>query len=90
MGSNPSPATKFITMDGFIMIKEKGTKPRINLNGPEGNAFCLMGYARKWAKSLEYSQEDIEAVISDMMSGDYEHLLSVLETHFGKYVILER
>lgn len=74
------------------MIKKKSSsrKITIDLTGPEGNAFCLMGYARKWAKSLGYSQEEIDIVILEMMSGNYEHLLSVLETHFGKYVILEK
>ena len=36
------------------MIREKtyNAQPIIDLTGPEGNAFCLMGYARKFARQL--------------------------------------
>lgn len=74
------------------MIREKKQRRQvvINLTGPEGNAFCLMGYAKKWGRELGYSSSDIELMISDMMSSDYEHLVEVLDSHFGKYIILER
>lgn len=51
----------------------------IDLSGPEGNAFALMGYAKTWGKQLDL---DTNAIIADMMSGDYEHLLTVFESHF--------
>lgn len=66
-------------------IKDK--KPEIDLTGPEGNAFVLLGYARRWAKDLGLNADKIQ---TDMTSGDYEHLLSVLEKHFGDYVIFYR
>ena len=72
------------------MIRQKlqaSEKPIIDLTGPEGNAFVLLGYARRWAKQLNLDWAPIE---EGMMSGDYEHLLSVLEKHFGDYIILER
>lgn len=76
------------------MIREKSKAPTqpivIDLAGPEGNAFVLMGYARLLAKHLGYSPSDIELMISDMMSSDYEHLLEVFDSHFGELVILER
>ena len=74
------------------MIRKNKVKREvvIDLTGPEGNAFCLMGYARKFAKDLGLSPSDIELMISDMMSGDYEHLLEVFDSYFGDYVILER
>lgn len=73
------------------MIRKKTNKtPVIDLNGPDGNAFALMGYAKKWGKDLGYSPSDIELMISDMMSSDYEHLIKVFESYFGDYVILER
>jgi len=57
----------------------------IDLTGPEGNAFVLIGYASKWAKQLGLDEDEIQA---EMMSGDYDHLLSVLEKYFGKYIIM--
>ena len=59
----------------------------IDLTGPQGNAFYLMGLAKKYGKQLSLSTDDI---IADMMSGDYEHLLEVFDRHFGHFVTLER
>lgn len=63
------------------------SKPTIDLRGPGGNAFVLMGFARRWAKQKGLNWELIE---QDMMSSDYEHLLSVIEKHFDEDVILIR
>ena len=59
----------------------------IDLTGPDGNAFALMGYAKNLARQLEI---DSKPIIEDMMSGDYEHLLEVFEEHFGSVVTLYR
>jgi hypothetical protein len=71
------------------MIVAKDNKPtkaiEIDLTSPEGNAFVLLGYADKWAKQLSL---DSEAIQAEMMSGDYDHLLSVLEKYFGDYIIM--
>ena len=62
-------------------------RPEIDLCGPNGNAYALMAFARRWAKDLEL---DGDAILDDMKSGDYEHLLEVLEKHFGEYVTFYR
>ena len=62
----------------------------IDLAGPEGNAFALLGLASKYAKQLGFDQEDHERIQAEMMSGDYENLLQVFDENFGDYVILER
>jgi len=73
------------------MIKDKSnSKPTIDLTGPDGNAFALIGYARKFAKQLDFTKEQIETIIAEMMSGDYENLISVFDKNFGEYVDLER
>ena len=59
----------------------------IDLTGPDGNAFALMGYANRFAKQLEL---DSKAITNEMMSGDYENLLEVFDRNFGDFVILER
>lgn len=71
------------------MIREKtyGEKPVIDLTGPEGNAFCLMGYARRFSRQLGL---DSEKVIGEMMRGDYQNLVNVFDGYFGDFVILEK
>ena len=72
----------------FKSINEKLSLPiEIDLTGPDGNAFQLIAYASKWAKQLGLDPEPIR---QDMMSGDYEHLLQVLENHFGEFVTFYR
>lgn len=62
-------------------------KIEIDLQGPEGNAFVLMGYAQKWCKQLGI---DSKPIIEDMRSSDYEHLLEVMETNFGHFITMYR
>lgn len=72
------------------MIREKQPQNGpiiIDITGPDGNAFALMGYAKRFAKQLGM---DSKSIIEDMMSGDYENLLEVFDSHFGDFVILER
>lgn len=71
------------------MIRKKTNlnKPVIDLTGPEGNAFCLLGYAYRYAKQLGLNGKEIT---KEMQSGDYENLLEVFEKYFGDYVIMER
>jgi len=59
----------------------------IDLTGPDGNAFALLGYATKFAKQLNFDEKKIT---TEMMNGDYEELLEVFDRYFGDYVILER
>jgi len=61
--------------------------PVIDLTGPQGNAFFLLGTAQKWAKELGFN---VDAVLDEMESGDYENLVQVFDSYFGDYVILER
>ena len=72
----------------MIRDKQQQTGPIvIDLTGPDGNAFALMGLANKLAKQLGL---DSEIIINDMTSSDYENLLEVFDSNFGDYVILER
>jgi len=75
------------------MIREKELTTSeivIDLTGPEGNAFVLLGYAQRFAKQLGYDREEIDELMGKMQSGDYENLIQVFDDHFGPYVILER
>jgi hypothetical protein len=62
----------------------------IDLAGPNGNAFALLGYAKNLGRQLDLTKEQIDLVITDMQSGDYENLIQVFDKHFGAFVILER
>ena len=57
----------------------------INISGPDGNAFALMGYAQTFAKQLGI---DSKPIIDDMMSGDYDNLLDVFKNNFSDVVEL--
>ena len=71
------------------MIREKTLKDEVivDLTGPEGNAYVLLGYAKQWSKELDI---DFNVVKSEMTSGDYENLLVVIDKYFGDFVIFER
>jgi hypothetical protein len=52
----------------------------IDLDGPDGNAFVLLGFAASWARQLDLD----EKMVTDWMkSGDYVTLLAVFERFFG-------
>jgi hypothetical protein len=72
-----------------MAIKKKVSKStiEIDLTGPNGNAFYLLGTARKLSKQLGL---DSEAIQTEMMSGNYENLLKVFDKHFGHFVTLYR
>lgn len=59
----------------------------IDLTGPEGNAFFLLGRAKNYAKQLGI---DPDQVYNEMTSGDYENLIEVFDEYFGEYVTLYR
>lgn len=53
----------------------------LNLIGVNGNAFMIMGVFRKQARNESWSQDEIDAVITEAKSGDYNHLLATIENH---------
>ena len=71
----------------MIRNKQPSNEIVIDLTGPQGNAFFLLGTAKKFAKELG---EDVDTIITEMQSSDYENLVSVFDKYFGHFVILER
>lgn len=71
------------------MIAKKPLKRMIevDLTSQEGNAFYLLGLARKLSKHLDYNYEHIR---DEMMYSDYENLIKVFDKYFGSLVILYR
>ena len=72
-----------------MAIKKKVSKStiEIDLTGPNGNAFYLIGAAKNLAKQLGL---DGKAIQAEMMSGNYEHLVNTFDKHFGHFVTLYR
>ena len=73
-----------------MAIKSKNEMSKeitIDLTGPDGNAFALMGYAKNFARQLDL---DFNKIRKEMTSGDYEHLLEVFDKYFGSFVTLYR
>ena len=73
------------------MIKSKDSmpykKPTIDLSGPDGNAYVILGYARNFCKQLDL---DYELIRKEMTNSDYENLIEVFDKYFGEYVDLVR
>ena len=65
-----------------------GRKIEIDLSGPEGNAFVLMGYAQKWCRQMGWSQSKTDALIKVMKSSNYDVLVQVFDNTFGDYVTI--
>ena len=75
----------------MIRKKQIQTGPIIvDLTGPDGNAYALMGYANRFAKQLGYTPQQRGDLTTEMMGSDYENLLEVFDKNFGDFVILER
>ena len=73
-----------------ILTKDKFRKRVIDLNGPEGNAFYLLGTAMNLCKQIGISVERRDEILDEMRSDDYEHLIQTFDKYFGKLVDLER
>lgn len=57
-------------------------KPTLKLTGANGNAFVLLGKARRAARKAGWSDERWKEVQDEATSGDYDHLLTTLARHF--------
>ena len=69
------------------MIKEKPKTNgiTIDLTGPQGNAFYLLGMAKNLANQLGLNGVEI---MEEMKSGDYENLIQTFDKYFGSIVTL--
>lgn len=50
----------------------------LELVGIDGNAFSIMGAFKNAARKQKCPASEIEAVLKEAMSGDYDHLLSTI------------
>ena len=71
----------------MIVQKPQSQGITIDLTGPQGNAFFLLGTTKKLASQLGLNSNQI---MEEMKSGDYENLLQVFDKNFGSFVTLYR
>jgi hypothetical protein len=71
----------------MIISKKPSSMFEIDLTGPDGNVFYLLGAAIKLGKELGYNTEEIT---EEMTSGDYENAVQIFDKYFGDYVIMYR
>lgn len=74
------------------MIKDRREmRPQIeiDLSGPEGNAFVLLGYASRLGHQM-YGPEKTEAILEEMKLSTYEMLILTFDKYFGGIVTLYR
>ena len=70
-----------------ILTKDTTKKLTIDLTGPQGNAFYLLGLANKLCKQLGLDANEVKG---DMTMGSYEDLITAFDVHFGSIIDLER
>jgi hypothetical protein len=65
----------------------KKDKIEIDLKGPQGNAFVLLGIAKDLSNKFGY---DWEVIHKQMTESDYEWLIQTMDSYFGNHIILYR
>ena len=73
-----------------ILTKDKFRKRVIDLNGPEGNAFCLLGTAMSLCKQIGISEHETKSILEEMKSNGYTNLIETFDRHFGMIIDLEK
>ena len=72
------------------MIKSKEYKNNgieIDLTGPDGNAYAILGLAKRLCKEFDIP---FKPLMEKMTSGDYENLIKVFDNKFGSFVTMYR
>ena len=77
-----------VRLRDMIKTKPKSNgKIEIDLTGPQGNAYYILGVAKNLCKQVGIPSKPI---LDEMMSGDYENLIKVFDDKFGSFVTLYR
>ncbi len=54
----------------------------VNIIGQNGNAFCILGICKRVMEHAKLPQTEIDAFMTEAMSGDYDHLLATVVSWF--------
>lgn len=63
------------------MENKIGKTLNLELVGVDGNAYAVMGVFSRQARREGWTQEEIDLVLEEAQSGDYDHLLSTIMTY---------
>lgn len=63
------------------MENKIGKTLNLELVGVDGNAYAVMGVFSRQARREGWTQEEIDSVLEEAQSGDYNHLLSTIMTY---------
>jgi hypothetical protein len=66
-----------------IRKKTINERPLIDLSGPQGNAYYLMGLVIKTYRQSG-APELGESIVEEMKKGDYEHLVKTFDLYLGE------
>ena len=75
----------------IITDRKKTDKSRdrvIDLTGPKGNAFSLLGIACSLSDQLMWSDKKKQEIVKEMRSKNYKHLLDTFDLYFGDFIDL--
>lgn len=76
------PLQLHINLKHFKHMKKIVNKTvNLDLIGKDGNAFMIMGLFGSQAKKEGWTKDEIDAVIKEAKSKDYNHLLVTIENH---------
>lgn len=59
------------------------SKPNLKIVGEDGNAFNILGLARRSATKAGWSKDKVDKYMTEAMSGDYNHLLATTAKYFN-------
>jgi hypothetical protein len=61
--------------------RKEGLGVKLNLEGEDGNAFALMAAFKQAALRQGIERAEVDKVLKEAMSGDYDHLVQTLITN---------
>lgn len=64
-------------------------KKIIDLDGQLGNAFVILAMVKNILTQLEFTVEQINHVLTEMKSGDYNNLIKTAYSYIGDLVVFE-
>jgi 16S rRNA C1402 N4-methylase RsmH len=73
-----------------MIVKKQNKGIEIDLTGPQGNSFFLLGTASKLGRQLGWDKDKIEILLRQMRNSDYENLVNTFDKYFGNIVTLYR
>ena len=72
-----------------IRKKTNKERPLIDLTGPQGNAFYLIGVVKQTFRRSG-APELGDQIVEEMMNGDYEHLVKTFDLYLGEHFDIVR